>query len=184
MGQNLYAFNGNADITKCVTNSRVGWKPPNKQTKITISQNNCIILIDLCNQDKYKRPIGHSAYLTNVRIDKHMIITMFIKRRKNSLSSVWELNGSLFEQTWIPFTQGCTVAGFVEIGTVVIENIFKFVNVFSLFRYYLPLEKGWVLHLNKIESPSPKNALCLVWLKLVQWILRGKFSNFVIFVIS
>ena len=33
--------------------------------------------------------------------------------------------------------------------------------------YYLaiisPLEKGVALHLNKLESPPPKDALCLVW---------------------
>ena len=46
---------------------------------------------------------------------------------------------------------------------------------FSLFRYYLPLEKGRALHLNKLESPSPKNALCLVWLKLAQWFWRRRF---------
>ena len=42
-------------------------------------------------------------------------------------------------------------------------------NVFSLFRSYLPLEKGGAFHLNKLESPSPKDALCQVWLKLAQW---------------
>ena len=36
---------------------------------------------------------------------------------------------------------------------------------FSLFRNYLPLEKGGALYLNKLESPSPKDALCQVWLK-------------------
>ena len=47
------------------------------------------------------------------------------------------------------------------------EEEFKyFVNVFSLFRNYLPLENGIALHLNKLESPSPKDALCQVWLKL------------------
>ena len=35
-----------------------------------------------------------------------------------------------------------------------------FVNVFSLFRNYLPLEKDRAPHLNKLDSPSPKNALC------------------------
>ena len=36
-------------------------------------------------------------------------------------------------------------------------------NVFSVIlklSYYLPLEKGMVLHLNKLESPLPKYALC------------------------
>ena len=30
------------------------------------------------------------------------------------------------------------------------------------------LEKGEAIHLNKIEFPSPKDALCQVWLKLAQ----------------
>ena len=41
-------------------------------------------------------------------------------------------------------------------------------NVFSLFRNYLPLEKGGAIHLNELESPSPKDAFCQVWLKLAQ----------------
>ena len=28
------------------------------------------------------------------------------------------------------------------------------------------------LQLNKLESPSPKDALCQVWLKLAQWFWR------------
>ena len=31
------------------------------------------------------------------------------------------------------------------------------------------------LHLNKLESPSPKYALCQVWLKLTQWFWRRRF---------
>ena len=45
------------------------------------------------------------------------------------------------------------------------RRFFNFVNVFSLFRNYLPLEQGGALHLNKLESPSPRNTLCQVWLK-------------------
>ena len=54
----------------------------------------------------------------------------------------------------------------VEIGSVVLDKkiFFNFVNLFSLFGNYLPLEKGGALHLNKLESPSPKDALCQVWL--------------------
>ena len=33
-----------------------------------------------------------------------------------------------------------------------------------------------VLHLNKLKSPSPKEALCKIWLKLVQWFWRRKIS--------
>ena len=39
------------------------------------------------------------------------------------------------------------------------RRLLNFINIFSLFRYYFPEEKGLVLHLNKHESPSPKDAL-------------------------
>ena len=47
------------------------------------------------------------------------------------------------------------------------------------FRYYLitPLGKGGIIHLNKLESPSPKDALCQVKLKLAQWFWRRRFFN-------
>ena len=44
----------------------------------------------------------------------------------------------------------------------------NFVNVYLLYGNYLPLEKDWAHHLNKLESPSPKDALCHVWLQLAQ----------------
>ena len=50
------------------------------------------------------------------------------------------------------------------------------------FHYYIiisPWKRGGGLHLNKFESPSPKDALCQVWLKLAQWFLRRRFLNFV-----
>ena len=46
---------------------------------------------------------------------------------------------------------------------------------FSLFRNYLPFEKDGALHLNKLDSPSPKDALCKVWLKLAHWFWRRRF---------
>ena len=59
------------------------------------------------------------------------------------------------------------------------RRFLNFVNVFSLFRNYLPLEKGGALHLIKLESPSPKDALCQVWSKSAQWFCRRRFLNFV-----
>ena len=50
---------------------------------------------------------------------------------------------------------------------------------FCYFCYYFPLEKGVALHLNKLESSSPKNALCHIWLKLALWFLRRWFFKFV-----
>ena len=54
--------------------------------------------------------------------------------------------------------------------------LLNFVNVFLLFRNYLPMEMGVVLYLNKLESPSPKDALCQVWLELAQWFLRRRWK--------
>ena len=58
----------------------------------------------------------------------------------------------------------------VEIGSVVLEKkIFKFCQyIFAILLLYVIIFpwKGEILHLNKLESPSPKDALCQVWLKL------------------
>ena len=61
------------------------------------------------------------------------------------------------------------------------EEYFKFHQcILAIFGYYLPFEKAGALHLKKIESPSPKDALCQVWLKLVGWFWcrRWKYEKF------
>ena len=94
----------------------------------------------------------------------------------SSLISEW----SLFVKPWVSFTKRCIVPSLITIGPVVLEKkIFNFVNVSLPFRNCLPLEKGVALHLNKLEYPSPKDALCQVWLKLALWFLRRRFFNFV-----
>ena len=65
----------------------------------------------------------------------------------------------------------------IEIGQNVLDK--NFVNVFLLFRYYLPLEKGLALHLKKKnEFPSLKDALCLVLLILANWSNLEKILKF------
>ena len=81
---------------------------------------------------------------------------------------IWTNLIPLNPRVWLKFAQWFWRRGFLN-----------FVNVFSLFCYYLPLEKGIALHLNKLESPSTKNALCQVCLKLTQWFWRRRFLNFV-----
>ena len=63
----------------------------------------------------------------------------------------------------------------IEIGSVILEKkiFFNFVNVFSLFCNYL------IVHLNKLESPSPKDALRQVGLKLALWFWGKIYLNFV-----
>ena len=69
-----------------------------------------------------ERPMGHIAHLRKQfkSINIYGYIITLIKRRKKPLLSLWELNGSSFEQTWIPFTQWCFVPSLVEIGPLVL----------------------------------------------------------------
>ena len=87
---------------------------------------------------------------------------------------MWPM-GLLFKKSNVHRSE-CYVPSLVKIGPVVLEKkIFLILSMyFSLFPNYLPLEKGGALHLNKLESPSPKDALCQVWLKLAQWFWRRR----------
>jgi hypothetical protein len=56
----------------------------------------------------------------------------------------------------------------------------RFLEIFSVFlhfRYYLPLEMGNPLHLNKLATPPPNDDMCQVWLKLALWFWRRRFLN-------
>jgi hypothetical protein len=57
------------------------------------------------------------------------------------------------------------------------KRFLKNFSAFSLFCYYLPLEKDYPLSLNKLKFPLPKDDLCQVWLKLAKWFWRRRFLN-------
>ena len=59
------------------------------------------------------------------------------------------------------------------------RRLLNFVHVFSLFHFNVPWKRGMALYLYKLESPLPISALCQVWLKLVWWLWRRRFLNFV-----
>ena len=65
----------------------------------------------------------------------------------------------------------------VEIGPFFLEEkiFFKFRQRNLTFRNYLPLEKGVALHSSKLGSPSRKDALCQVCLKLTKWFWKRFF---------
>ena len=56
------------------------------------------------------------------------------------------------------------------------KKIFK--NSQFIFTISLVLEKGATLHLNKIESPSPKDALCQVWLHEIGPVVLERIFKF------
>ena len=115
----------------------------------------------------YKRPIGHNAHVRKLfeNLQTHMIITMLTKRRKTSLfiKFWWELNGSSFEQTWFPFTKGCTVAGLVENVPVVLEEkIFKFCECIFARLVLSLLGKGWHPLFVHVQTLIPFTQGCIV----------------------
>ena len=73
-----------------------------------------------------------------------------------------------------PLHQRILVSSLVDIGPVVLQK--NFVHVFLLFCNFLPLEKDIAFVLKKPESFSLKNALCQVWMKLIQWFLRRRWN--------
>ena len=101
----------------------------------------------------------------------------------------------LFAKPWVPFTQECFIPSLVEIDPMVLQK-----NIF-IFRQCI-FDVGGALHLNELEhpspkhalchvwlnlgaleSPSPKDALCQVWLNLAEWFLR-RYLNFVNMLLS
>ena len=79
-----------------------------------------------------------------------------------------------------PYTKDDLCLVWLKFTPVVLEkNIFKFRKWIFVTSLLSALGKGWGLHLNKLEYPYSKDALCQVWLKLAQWFLR-RFLNFVI----
>ena len=75
----------------------------------------------------------------------------------------------------IPFTQGafCLCHVWLKLNQWFWRRRFlNIVKEFYIFYYYTPLEKGVSLHLNELESLSPKNDSCQIWLKLAQLFWR------------
>jgi hypothetical protein len=66
----------------------------------------------------------------------------------------------------------------IDFGQLVLEKaIFKKRIQCIFFGYHPPLERGNPHRLNEFKSPSSKDNLCQVWLKLAQWFWRRRFFN-------
>ena len=101
-----------------------------------------------------------------------MIIIMLIERRKNPLFTLLHLN-----KLESPSLKDALCQDWLKLARWFWRRRFlNFVNLFSLFRNYLPLDKGGALHLNDLESRLPKDALCQVWFKSVQWFWRRRWK--------
>ena len=57
------------------------------------------------------------------------------------------------------------------------KDYFKLVNEFWQFPYYLSMEKGMALYLNKRNFPSPKDAVCNCFVEIGLVVLFFNFLN-------
>ena len=91
------------------------------------------------------------------------------------LSPLGKWHVSLFENSWVRFTQGCLLLCLVEIGLVVLEKKF---NVFSLFRYLLPFGKWCDPSIKYTWIPFTQEWLLPSLIEIGPWFYR-RFLNFV-----
>ena len=96
------------------------------------------------------------------------------------LSPLEKGHGLSFEQTLFAISQVCSVPSLVEIGPVVFKKkIFRVGQCIFAISLLSPLGNGRDPSFKKLESPSPKKALCQFWLKLALWFLRRRPCKFV-----
>ena len=108
-----------------------------------------------------KRPMGHIAHLRKQfkSINTYDYITTLIKRRKKTIINFMRIYFFFIWRNLNPLHPRMICA---EIGWNWLigygEEDFLILNVISRFRNYLPFEKSMALHLNKLMSPSHKDA--------------------------
>ena len=95
-----------------------------------------------------------------VQINKHIIMIIsqrWLRKEKKTIINI----GSLFEETWIPFTHGCFLPRLFEIGSVVLEKkIFLFRQCIFAILKLSPLGKWWGPFIWRNLNPFHPGMLC------------------------
>ena len=90
-----------------------------------------------------KRSMGHNAHIAETVPNNNLGL------RKNKNICFFNCMFLICNNT---FKQGCYAPSLVEIGTVALmHKLFDYIDTYSLFHYYLSLEKGVARHLNKLN---------------------------------
>ena len=111
----------------------------------------------------------HRSPEETVQINNHISLYHNInEEKKNPFCTLWELMIFHLNKTESPspIVKGLCQDWLKLAQWFLRKRFLNFVDEFSPFRYYLPLEKDGTLHLINLESTSPKDALCRVGLKL------------------
>ena len=117
-----------------------------------------------------KRPMGLRKQFKSFNKYDY-IITLIQRIKKNLYENLLVLHLNKLES---PSPKHALCQVWLKLVQWFWRRFFNFVNVILLFGSHLPLAKGMVLYLNKLESPLPIDDLCQVWLNLAQWFWRRR----------
>ena len=84
--------------------------------------------------------------LENKFYEIRLFIFIYFYFRHLVIISLWNRAWTFDWTNLNPFTQKCLVQSSVEVCQWFLKRFLKFINLFSLFRFYPPLEKGIALH--------------------------------------
>ena len=112
--------------------------------------------------NRNKRLMGHIAHLRKQlkTINTYDYIITLIKRRKKTLLTLSYLFFFFhLKKLESPSLQDALCQDWLKLAQQFWRReFFNFVDAFSLFCNYLPLEKGRAIHLNKLESPGDQKS--------------------------
>ena len=94
------------------------------------------------------------------------------------LSPLGKEHGHSFEETWIPFTQRCILPSLVEIGSVVLENVFKFHQCIFLYFVIISLLKNVGPFIWTILNPLHTRMHCAKFGEIGPVVLEEKIIKF------
>ena len=149
--------------------------------------NRCKTIFPLFSKDAQntnKRSMGHTAHLRKQfnSINKYDYIITLMKRRKNNIINfmriycffIWRNLNPLHPKMLCAKIVWNWLSGYGE------EDFLISSMYFHYFVFISPCKGvGGGLNLNKLESPSPMDALCQVWMNLAPWFWRRRLLNFV-----
>ena len=146
-----------------------------------VNRINYLILEKLViNNKRHMGQIAHLRKQFKLINTYDYIITLIKRRKKNPIIYFIRIEWPFLLIKLNPHHTRMHCVNLVENGPVILEKkITQFIKGIFNISKLSSLRKGRAVHLNKLDFPSPKDALCQVWLKLVPWFMRRRFLNFV-----
>ena len=102
-----------------------------------------------------------------------------LKKYDNIITLILRIKKKIYENLLVLHLNKTMIIYIMRMAKQFRRRFLNFMNIILIFCNYFPLERDVALHLYKRKFPSPKDALCQIWLKLGQQFWRRRFLNFV-----